>query len=239
MHFTRSADNIAGICKYNHVLNLGYIYNKAKIKTMKRISLLVMAISSSLIVFAQGNSQGKDKNKQKDKTEQAGKDKSKQDHKDSDKEKEDKNIKEVADHEKKVWEGTYAKEGDGPMPSKNQPAQVTGAFQKDYPNATNVSWSKYRGDWTATFGNGLNKSTAVYHANGERKDTRTPIARDKMPKHVQESILKQKPDSKLDDVVKIEMPKGSKEIYRIKDIKEGKPEYKYYDADGKPVKYDY
>ena len=206
---------------------------------MKRISLMLLGIGISLIISAQGNSQGKDKDKQKDKTEQTDKDKGKDKSKEKNKESEDKEKKEVAAHEKKVWEGTYAKEGDGPKPSKNQPTQVTSAFQKDYPNAANVTWSKYRGDWTATFGNGLAKSTAVYHANGERKDTRTPITKDKMPKHVQESILKDKPDSKLDDIVKIEAPKGAKEIYRIKETKGGKPEYKYYDADGKPVKYDY
>ena len=28
----------------------------------------------------------------------------------------------------------------GPIPSKNQPAKVRAAFQRDYPNAGNVSW---------------------------------------------------------------------------------------------------
>lgn len=244
----RSEDSTGVICNTGRLFHvLEYLITMKKIKTMKKISLLLTAISITLIISAQGNSQGKDKDKQKDKTEQAGKDKekgkgkeeNKGNSKEKNKEKEDKEKKDVADHEKKVWEGTYAKEGDGPKPSKNQPTQVTGAFQKDYPNATNVSWSKYRGNWTATFGNGPYKSTAVYHANGERKDTRTPITRDKMPKHIQESILKEKPDTKLDDVVKIETPKGAKEIYRVKDMKDGKPEFKYYDADGKPVKYDY
>lgn len=214
---------------------------------MKKITLLLTAISLTFIISAQGNTQGKDKDKQKDKTEQTGKDKEKDkskevnkgNGKENDKEKGDKEKREIADHEKRVWEGTYAKESDGPTPSKNQPTQVTGAFQKDYPNATNVSWSKYRGDWTATFRNGASTSTALYHANGERKDTRTPITRNEMPKKVVDSIFKKRPTAKLEDVVKVEGAKGSKEVYRVKDTIEGKSQYVYYNADGLPVKYDY
>ena len=216
----RSEGSIVVICNIDRsrILNLGYIYTNAKIKIMKKISLLLTAISITFIICGQGNSQGKDKDKQKDKTEQASKDKEKDkgkeenkgNNKEKNKEKEDKEKKDVADHEKKVWDGTYAKEGDGPKPSKNQPTQVTSSFQKDYPNATNVSWSKYRGDWTATFRNGASTSTAVYHANGERKDTRTPITRNEMPKKVVDSIFKKRPTAKLDDVVKVEGAKGAK-----------------------------
>lgn len=58
--------------------------------------------------------------------------------------------------------------------SKNQPAKVRTAFESDYPNATNVRWTKSRGDWTATFNNGIlrNRMQATYHANGERRDSR-------------------------------------------------------------------
>lgn len=212
---------------------------------MKKISLLLAAISITLVISAQGNSQGKDKDKQKDKTEQAGKAKgkdkeeNKENDKEKNKEKEEKEKKDAADHDKKVWEGTFEKEADGPKPSNNQPTQVTGAFKKDYPNATNVSWSKFRGDWTATFRNGTSTSTAVYHANGERKDTRTPVTRKEMPNKVVDSILKKRPTAKLDDVVKVEGAKGAKEIYRVKDVIDGKPQHVYYNADGLPVKYDY
>ncbi len=66
-----------------------------------------------------------------------------------------------------IWDGTKDQDGGGSKYSKNQPAKVRAAFAKDYPNATNVSWSKYRGDWTSSFNNGIIRSTAVYHANGE------------------------------------------------------------------------
>ena len=127
----------------------------------------------------------------------------------------------------------------GPKFSKNQPAKVRGAFQRDYPNATNVYWTKYRGDWTATFGNGFFSSTAIYHANGERRDTRTPIVRDKLPRIVLDSIFKRRPDTRLDEAIKIEVPNVIKDIFRIKNIIQGKTQYEYYDSDGRLVKYDY
>ena len=164
------------------------------------------------------------------------------------KEKEEKDVKEAKEekekiekdeHNKKVWEGTSGKRGKGPKSSKNQPAKVRAAFQSDYPYATNVSWSKYRGDWIATFGNGLVMSTAVYHANGERRDTRTPIKRNEVPRNVLDSIFKRGSSTRLDDIIKIEPPGVTKNIFRIKDIILGNPEYFYYDSDGWLVKYNY
>lgn len=197
---------------------------------MKRIFLLLTAFTVSLLILAQGNSEGKGKDKQKDKA--TGSEKSK------DKEKTDKEKKELDDHNKKIWEGT-PDNGAGSKPSKNQPAKVKSSFQRDYPNATNVYWTKYRGDWTATFGNGFYRSTAIYHANGDRRDTRTIITKDKLPRIVLDEIFKKKPDTKLEDVIKIEVPKAVKDIFRIKDIIQGKAEYRYYDADGKLVLYNY
>lgn len=195
---------------------------------MKRLFLLLTAFTVSLSMIAQGNSQGKGKDKQKDKTDKTtGSENSK-----------DKEKKELDDYNKKIWEGTRDN-GSGSKPSKNQPAKVRTSFQQDYPNATNVYWTKYRGDWTVTFGNGLYRSTAVYHANGERRDTRTPILKDKMPRIVLDSIFKRRPDTKLEEVIKIEIPKTVKDIFRIKDIIQEKTEFSYYDADGKLVKYDY
>lgn len=196
---------------------------------MKKILLLLTSFVIALIVTGQGNSQGKNKQKDKGKAEQSGKSK----------EPDEKEKKDRAEHEKKVWDGTYSKEGDGPKPSKNQPAKVRSSFQRDYPNASGVSWSKYRGDWTATFRNGAWMSTAVYHANGERRDTRTPITRNEMPRIVLDSIFKRRPDTRLEEVIKVQVPNVVKDIFRIKDIIQGKPTYLYYNSDGVPVKYDY
>ena len=65
-----------------------------------------------------------------------------------------KEMNEKDEHSKKAWEGTSDKRDNGPKLSKNQQAKVRTAFQRDYPNPTNINRSKYRGDWTAIFGNG-------------------------------------------------------------------------------------
>lgn len=136
-----------------------------------------------------------------------------------------------------IWDGTKDHDGGSPKASKNQPAKVRSAFAKDYPNATNVSWSKYRGDWTASFNNGLVRSVAVYHANGQRKDTRTVVQKNQVPKTILDGIFKKRPNAQLTDAVKIEAPKT--DLYRIKIFDTNGPSFTYFDANGKEVKYDY
>lgn len=189
---------------------------------MKQLLIFLFTFTLSITVSAQGKSKGNNKpqnitNKNNDK---------------------DKDTKERTDHEKKIWEGTYTNTNDGPKPSKNQPAKVRAAFQRDYPNASNFYWSKYRGDWTATFRNGLWMSTAVYHANGDRRDTRTIVNRESIPKKIFDIITK-KPEVQTNDVIKIEVPKVIKDIFRIKSIIDGKPQYTFYDSDGVTVQYNY
>ena len=55
--------------------------------------------------------------------------------------------------------------------SKNTPRKVSDAFSRDFPNASNVSWTKNSGTWTAHFGGGgiIPKiRTVTYRANGQR-----------------------------------------------------------------------
>jgi hypothetical protein len=186
----------------------------------------LIAFSSS--IFSQGKRS--EKSKQKNKKEVIENTKAKKDNIDK---------KERDIYSGKVWEGTNDKDGGGPKYSKNQPAKVRQSFQRDYPNAINVYWTKYRGDWTATFGNGLFRSTAVYHANGDRRDTRTLVLRDKIPRSIIDIILKRRPEAKVDDAIRIEIPKTIKEIFRIKNIIDGKPAFEYYNTDGLQVQYDY
>jgi len=136
-----------------------------------------------------------------------------------------------------IWDGTKDHDGGSAKASKNQPAKVRSAFASDYPNASNVSWSKYRGDWTATFNNGVSRSVAVYHANGQRKDTRTVIQKTQLPKTIIDGIFKKHPAAEVNDVVKIESPKTN--LYRIKIFDPAGPSFSYFDANGKEVKYDY
>lgn len=135
-----------------------------------------------------------------------------------------------------IWDGT---DGGSPKISKNQPAKVRAAFASDYPKAINVSWSKYRGDWTATFNSGVIRSVAVYHANGQRKDTRSAIQRSQLPKVILDDIFKKRPNAQLGDIIKIEVPQAVKDIFRIKTTEGGTPRFIFYDANGKEVTYDY
>jgi hypothetical protein len=199
-----------------------------KKKYMKKIILLLTGFIFSLTLVAQGNKSGKGKVKDKTKNEKAI------NHKNSD------HVSKGKDeHSKKVWGGTRGNKNLGTNSSKNQPAKVRSAFQRDYPNATNVSWSKYRGDWAATFGNGLVTSTAVYHANGERRDTRTPVTKNEVPGSIWDSIFKRRPGTSSADIIKIEAPHTGKIIFRFKDIIQGKPDYFYYNHDGQVVTYNY
>src|SRR5687767_12417136 len=177
---------------------------------MKKFFLFFLSVTISLSVLAQGNSGGKGKDRQKDivkssKTDNPGKSKEKEDKIKKEKEDKLKKAKEDKvkddDHDRKVW---YGIDGNSCMkPSKNQPAKVRAAFQRDYPNATNVRWTKCRGDWTASFNGNMFRSTAVYHANGERKDTRTPVGRENIPRPVLDGIFKRNPGSRVDDAIKI------------------------------------
>ena len=200
---------------------------------MKKFLLVVTGFILSLTVIAQADKSDNAKGKSKSKETKTAKQETEQ------KQKEAKDKKQHDEHNKKIWDGTSDKGGKGPVLSKNQPAKVRAAFQRDYPNAGNVTWYKYRGDWTASFGNGLFMSTAVYHANGERRDTRTPITRNEMPRNVLDEIFKTRPEARLDDVIKIEVPKAASDIFRVKDIIGGKPNYFYYNSDGQLVKYNY
>jgi len=55
--------------------------------------------------------------------------------------------------------------------SNNAPRKVRDAFYRDYPNASNVRWTKDRGVWTASFrGGGVfgGSNSVSYRANGQR-----------------------------------------------------------------------
>lgn len=190
---------------------------------MKKLSIFCIAFLTSTSLFAQKQKINKSGNqKQEARNAVLG----------QQKDKENKGVD-------AIWDGTKDFNGESPKPSKNQPAKVRDAFAKDYPNATNVSWSKYRGDWTATFNNGLDRSVAVYHANGQRKDTRTVIQKTRLPKVILDDIFKKRRNAQLSDIVKIEVPQSVKDIFRVKILESGTPRFSFYDTNGKEVTYDY
>ena len=61
--------------------------------------------------------------------------------------------------------------------TKNAPAKVRQAFNRDFPNARNYYWTKDRGYWTAHFDSGVFNSnrSVTYKANGERVNNTTGI----------------------------------------------------------------
>ena len=105
---------------------------------MKKFFLMVTGFIFSLSIIAQANNSDNGKGKDKSKDTKSAKPGSIEQ-----KEKEAKEKKQHEEHNKKVWDGTSDKGGKSPIASKNQPAKVRAAFQRDYPNAGNVSWYKY------------------------------------------------------------------------------------------------
>lgn len=132
-------------------------------------------------------------------------------------------------------EDSFKKDGNA-RTSSHQPKKVQAALLRDYPAATNVTWKKHRGDYYATFNNGVWRSTAVYHANGERRDTRTNITRDQLPGTIWEDIFKRDriTPSRFEQ---IERPTTAEKIYRI--LTGDSRQTYYYDANGNRVTYTY
>lgn len=213
---------------------------------MKKIFLFCLAAFISFSLAAQGNSGNKGKSKDNPSTSQAdnpgnsgnkdkGKDKSTKE-KNNRQQNEDKAKND--EHDRKIWDGVEGSKSCG-KPSKNQPAKVREAFQGDYPTAVNVRWTKCRGDWTATFSGAVFRSTAVYHANGDRKDTRTPIGKNDLPGVILDSIFKRKPGINIGDIIRIELPGGLNDLFRIKTDTGTQSEFQFFNKLGEMIKYDY
>jgi len=188
---------------------------------MKHFLILFTAIAIGILGMAQGKSQDKGNSKEKSKTQKEKK----------------AQAKNGNDKSNGVWEGTNF----SGKPSKNQPAKVREAFNRDYPNVTNVVWSKYRGDWTATFSNAWGRPTAVYHANGEKRDIRIPITKEQLPnKTIWGNIFKRDGVQPVGTIVKVETTSLLSEIFRIPTQAVGsKTEYVFYDRNGLKLKYNY
>ena len=117
---------------------------------------------------------------------------------------------------------------------KNIPTKVGSAFAGEYPNAVNATWTKNRGDWTVVFGNGVWRSTATYHSNGERVDTRTPLTSEQAPRSVMDEILRRFPTGETKDIIKIEKPKNPN-LFQIILNEAGKKRTLLLDEKGKLV----
>ncbi|MEO6733977.1 MAG: hypothetical protein ABIN01_22335 [Ferruginibacter sp.] len=190
---------------------------------MKKYLLLFAAVAITATGIAQGNSQGKGNGKAKNKPAKEFKDKEK--------------------HNDVNDDGTWDRTQNSSVgkQSKNQPAKVRAAFQNDYPNAGNVVWSKYHGDWTATFNNSFGRSTAIYHANGQRRDTRTYINRDQLPNRtIWDDIFRRDRVTPVGNIVQIQSPSLGYEIFRIgSQVAGSQLQYRFYNVNGQKVQYNY
>ena len=189
---------------------------------MKHLSFFAIVLLVSINTMAQGNSHKKNKDKNKHSTEMR---ESKNDDDDFQKNRGNRNS----------TNDRYSNHQTKERYSKHEPKKVTAAFWNDYPGARNVSWSKYKGDYTATFTNGIWKSTAVYHANGERRDTRTNLTRAQLPGTIWDKIFKRDRITPT-KYIQIERPSTGEKIFRI--LTANNTAY-YYDQNGKRVSYNY
>lgn len=178
---------------------------------MKKLILFTLFGFLSLAVAAQA---GKEKAKSKDKTETAKqKDKSAKNNSND-----DANKQQNANTKTRV----------------NLPTKVKSSFAAEYPNAVNATWTKNKGDWTVVFGNGVWRSTATYHSNGDRVDTRTPMTREQAPRPVLDEILRRFPKENPKDIIKIEKPKNPN-LFQIIVEQAGKKRTFLIDETGKLV----
>jgi hypothetical protein len=127
---------------------------------MKKFLFIMAAITLSMGAIAQGNGKGKGQHKQ---------------HKQHGKSKQGKVYNDDRyDRDDNVNDRVYRNSQNGNNNGKytnNAPRKVRDAFYQDYPNASNVSWTKDRGVWTARFnGGGIfgGGNTVSYRANGQR-----------------------------------------------------------------------
>ncbi len=125
---------------------------------MKKILTLMLAFT---VVSVTGFSQGRGKGKEKQKKHHAVK----HNKKDRDDDWRKRNAR-YDDRRNRRYD-------DQAKYSKNIPAKVRAAFNRDFPNASNVQWTKDRGYWTANFGSGIfsRANSVTYKANGTRVTT--------------------------------------------------------------------
>lgn len=124
---------------------------------MKKTLTLLLAITIGFAGMSQGKSNGKGHAKKADKYQKhANKNRTADDDR---YERRDDRYERNDDYRRNNNTGKY---------SKNIPSKVRAAFNNDYPNARNVTWTKSNGHWTATFPNGIYRRSITYAANGQR-----------------------------------------------------------------------
>lgn len=138
-------------------------------------------------------------------------------------------------HSKDKWKEKNKENGNGNSKVRtNIPTQVRNSFNTDYPNASDTVWTKQQGDWTVNFRNNAFRSTATYHSNGERLDTRTNMPSQQAPAPVLGEIQKRFPQANPKDIIKIEKPKNPN-LFQVMINEGGKLKAILFDEKGKLV----
>ena len=135
---------------------------------MKKLLLIALVSFAAFTATAQGNGKNKQKKAKSEKVERDNDDRYENNRKDRDND--DRYERERKDRDNRGNDQILNQSG---KYSKNTPRKVSDAFNRDFPNATSVSWTKNQGSWTANYRNGgiLGASgTATYRANGQRVD---------------------------------------------------------------------
>jgi len=115
------------------------------------------------------------------------------------------------------------------------PSDVISAFDKQFPNASNVKWDKENAhEYEASFVWNGEKLSANFYDNGEWLETESPTTFDQLPERVQEAFNASHPGAKIKAIAKIETSKGSIK-YEV-EIKQGiKTAELFYDVNGNEV----
>lgn len=95
---------------------------------------------------------------------------------------------------------------------KEMPAQVNEAFQKMYPNATEVKHKKQKSSYKIKFNNQGDKSTSIFNMEGNWEKTEILLMKERIPETIRQSIVKK-------------YPKGSFNSAKLTETSEGKHYY--------------
>ena len=148
---------------------------------MKKLLLIALVSFAAFTATAQGNGKNKQKKAKSEKVERDSDDRYEKDRKDRgnddryERERKDRNNDDRYERERRDRDnrGNDQILNESGKYSKNTPRKVSDAFNRDFPNATSVSWTKNQGSWTANYRNGGilgGSGNATYRANGQRVD---------------------------------------------------------------------
>lgn len=148
---------------------------------MKKLLLIALVSFAAFTATAQGNGKNKQKKAKSEKVERDNDDRYENNRRDRDNDDRYEKDRKDRDNDDRYQRDRRDRDNRGndqilnqsDKYSKNTPRKVGDAFNRDFPNATSVSWTKNQGSWTANYRNGGilgGSGTATYRANGQRVD---------------------------------------------------------------------